>query len=570
MSFLKSYLATLLAILTTSVIVVVLVILIIAGLNKDSKVEIADQTILHIELNGELRDQKCEKGILFSKEECLSIPELESILNIAKGDARIKGVYLEIKDVHAGIATWERLRTSLEKFKKSGKKVISYADNYTLLPYYVASVSDEIVLHPMGYVEWKGLSAQLLYFKSMLDAIGVKAEPVKVGKYKSAIEPFVSDTMSSDNEFQIRALIDDLWKKIKSDVAANRKVPVQKLDEIADSLGILMASEAITQKLITRTSYSAEMLNLIKTSLGDVTLLSAQEYFKATKEDENVATEKIAVVYAEGVISGNEDSEEISPLKYEKVFEEISNDDNIKGVVVRINSPGGSASVSESIWQQIIKLKKKVPVYVSMGEVAASGGYYIASAADSIFSEQTTITGSIGVYGLMFNLEALKNKIGITVEKVKTNHLSDFPSFDRPLNSFEKARLQMGVDSIYQVFLKRVASSRKKSLGEIHELAQGRVYTGNQALSLGLIDGINSLHEVVHKMAKRKQLSKFQIVEYPVPESPLEKITKKIDNKVELQLPEPFSYVNELGQYLKICQDFNQPRCQLPFILTIK
>lgn len=570
MTFFKSMLANVLSIFLVLLLLVGIIAAIIVKIAHHDEVKIQENSILHIVLDGELNDQALSNEFSFDNQPALSLTELEIAIAQAAKDSKIKAIYLELKNLHAGVANCERLRQIIIDFKKSKKPVICYAENFSLLAYYAVSVSDEIVLHPMGYLEWKGLSAQLMYFKSMLSSIGIQAEPIKVGKYKSAIEPFISDTISSENEFQIKALLGDIWSKVKRDVAISRQIDENQLDEIADSLGVLIASEAKAQKLITQIAHKDYIESYFKGKFGKIEFADFVDYHASLLTSKSNSTAKIALVYADGLISSNEDSEDISPEKYQTIFKEIAADSDIKGMVIRINSPGGSASVSETIWQQVQLLRKKMPVYISMGNVAASGGYYIASAGDSIFAEKTTITGSIGVYGLMFNVEALKNKIGVSVEKVNTNYLSDFPSIDRPLSKVEKRRLQMGVDSIYNLFLKRVATSRRMDVSAVHELAQGRVWTGKQALQNGLVDGNKSLQQVVASMGKKLDIASFEITEYPIPQNALQKIMSKFDNKVELKLPESFSYLNEITRYLEICQNFTKPQCQMPFVLEIQ
>ena len=570
MTFFKSLLSNLVSIFIFFTLIIGLIIFIVFKVSQPDEVIIDQNSVLHLVLDGELKDQSESQEFSFKTNPTLCLTDLDYILNTASKDIKIKALYIEIGNLSAGVASWERLRLMLQKFKTSGKPIVCYAENLTLLNYYAISVADEIILHPLGYLEWKGLSAQMIYFKSLLKTIGVEVVPIKVGKYKSAIEPFILDSISEENEYQINQLIGDLWTKIKKDVSISRSISENKLNQFADSMGVLIASEAKSSNLITQIAHRDYIEEYFKKRFNDYKFAKIDDYESTIDKLKSHSGPKIVVVYADGVISGNEESEDVSPAKFQKIFSEISEDTDVKGVVIRINSPGGSASVSETIWRQIDLLKQKIPVYVSMGEVAASGGYYIAAAADSIFAENTTITGSIGVYGLLFNLEALKNKVGISVQKVNTNLLSDFPAFDRPMSNLEKKRMQMGVDSIYYLFLKRVAQSRKMTIPAVHELAQGRVWTGAQALNIGLVDNIKSLQQTVDGMSKKLKLNDYQIVEYPVPESPLEKIIHKIDNKVELKLPEPFSYVYEIGKYLEICQNFRRPQCQLPFVLTIQ
>lgn len=566
MSFLRKLLLNVVS-LFVFVLLIVIITAIAAGVFSSD--ELKKNAVLQVRLSGDIADRVGSEGFGFSEDEAGNIGFLaiNKSIQAAIEDDRIKAIYLEIGEVTGGIANMASLRRSLQDFQGTGRKVFAYSDGISQLGYYLGSVADSIIVHPLAHVEWKGLSAQLMYFKSMLGKIGVEAEPIRAGSYKSAIEPFVLDEMSSANKHQIQSLLTDVWDQMSKEVCLSRKLDSINLNNLSNKLGYFLSSEAVSNRLIDGVLHEDEMTAVIQNATGlDFNLVSVSDY-NDLNAAYDYAEQKIVVVNLEGEIKDGNDCSNVSSGRFCKLLDEILFDSQIKAVVVRINSPGGSALASEKIWRKVKLLSDKMPVIVSMGNVAASGGYYIASAADSILAEESTITGSIGVFGLMFNVQELSSTLGVNVEKVKTNELSDFPSFDRPLTDREKERLGQGIQFVYSTFLERVSVGRSLPLHSVEEIAEGRVWTGKKAKELGLVDEIGGVQEALKIAVKCAGVDTYQLIELPKELSPLEKITQHISS-TEVRLPEPFSQYNYMIQNPSFFKDFSAPQVRLPFVLS--
>ena len=458
MHFLRNLFANLVSLIVFSVITVLVVLISLLSVGDDF--EVTDNSILHIKVNGDLKDQS--KGTqIFKEANCQSdYKSIEKAIQLAVKDTLIKAIYLEVGAVDGSLANIESLRRSLLEYKKSGRKIISYSTSMSQIGYHLSSVADSIYLGNMTGFEWKGIGAQLLYFKSMLSKIGVKAEPIRVGKFKSAIEPFIMDSISTENEYQVKELINDVWMNICSDIQKSRGISKKSLEFVANDLGVLTSEEALKYGFVDAIKYEDEVKKVFKKLFfGNEKYISVKQLINANSSV-SLADDKLVIVNAEGSIIDMPSESDISGFQYGKIFDDILKDESVKAMVLRINSPGGSAKASEELWRKIKLIQEKVPVIISMGNVAASGGYYMATAGDKIFAENNTITGSIGVFGLMFNVSELTENIGVNVEKVKTHKMSDFPSFDRSLTSKEKTRLQLGINKVYDVFRDRLAKGR--------------------------------------------------------------------------------------------------------------
>lgn len=562
MSFLKSILANIISYLIISITLLLLLVVVLYSASDETK-EIPDNSFIELTINGSIADRSHASDFDFLNEsDCASdLNSFSRALAAAKTDTKIQGVLLKIEAPEGSIANMESLRRAIEDFKTSKKPVYAYSDGYSQIGYYLASAADTIAGNRLTYVEWKGLAAQLLYFKNMFGKIGIEAQPIRAGKFKSAIEPFISDTISNANFTQISSVLNNIWTSIVSDVAKNRGIDTAALNRMANTMGYISSQEALDVKLIDVIKFEDEIfqnLNCVKLS----------EYIQPLDPTNTFGDSKIAVVFAEGSITAEEKGSDISSKKYAKIFDDILKDKSVKAVVLRINSPGGSAIASEVLWNRVKKISDKLPVIVSMGNVAASGGYYIASAADSIVAERTTITGSIGVFGLMFNTAELNKKLGLNVQKVKTHEMSDFPAFDRALSSNERLRFQKGVDDIYDLFLSRVATGRNMTKENVHQLAQGRIWTGNQALKIGLIDRIGGIDKAIEIAEKMAGLSNAKVVELPKISNPLEIVVAKLTgNKIEL--PAPFQNYSHLLNNPDCIKNLSQPQMRMPFVLTL-
>lgn len=570
MSFLKNLFTNLLSLVLFAFITVVLFILVVVSSGEE--IDVKENSVLKVSIKQNLVDRANSSEFnFFNADRCGNgLFEIQKAIQHAKNDDRIKAIYLEIGELNGSLANVLSLKNTIEEYRSTGRKVIVFSEGMSQIGYYLACSSDSIYLNHLSFVEWKGLGAKLMYFKSMLNKLGVKAEPIRVGKFKSAIEPFISDTMSTENHFQVKEMLDDIWFQIKHDVSKQRNITTQVLNDIADNYGYLMPLEALKFRLIDGIKYEDEVLSILQKVVGYKTNYINVSQYNSTYEDSFSGNKaKIVVVNAEGAIVDGISEKDISLVKYAKIFDDVLKDDSIKGMVLRINSPGGSALASEILWRKIKRIQRKMPVMVSMGNVAASGGYYLASAGDTILAEKNTITGSIGVFGLMFNAGDLAKSFGVRVENVKTNDLSDFPAFDRSLSKKEYQRMKYGIQSIYETFIQRVQDSRGMSKKNVEELAQGRVWTGNQAKINGLIDEIGGLNNAVELAVQRAGVKKYQVVHLPKELSGVEKIVHRFSKKTEISLPAPFTKYNYILQNPRLIQDFSRPQLRLPFLLEL-
>ena len=571
MRFLKNILSSLTALLIFTLVIILILVAVIASKKVSYGVEIKNNSILEINVNDGIVDREVfsESDIInptHSKNDLISIVKA---LKEAKNDTLIKGVLLRIGDLKGSLANVSSLKRNLTEFKNTGRKVIVYSEYLSQVGYYLASSADSIFVNSLSSVEWKGLGAQVIYFKSMLERIGVKAEPIRAGKFKSAIEPFVLDTMSMQNQYQLSQMLNDIWGNIIFEVSNERGLSPSKLDSIANFLGFLLPNEAIKNGLVDGIKYEDEIISSLDQMVGGkCNLISISDYNASTNRD-IIAKSKVVVVNAEGsIVDANTDSD-ISSIRYSKIFEEILNDKDVKAVVLRINSPGGSALASEKIWRKLDLISSKLPLIVSMGNYAASGGYYMACAGDTILAEKNTITGSIGVFGLMFNFSKLINEIGIKVEKVKTNEMSDFPSFDRGLSEKEKNRIHKGINSIYLKFKERVGMGRSLTKNDVDKLAEGRVWTGSQALKLGLVDQIGGLEKAISIAVSAAKLKNYKLIHLPMNKTPLEVIANKLTQQTKFSFPEPFSKYNFILQNPEFFKSFSKPQARLPYVISI-
>jgi protease IV len=444
-------------------------------------------------------------------------------IDAAKTDDQIKGISILNNNLSLGVAQTKALRDALEDFKKSKKFVMSYANVYSQKEYYLNSVANTIYLNPIGEVDFKGLSTEVMYFKDFQDKSGLKMEVIRHGKYKSAVEPFLANTMSPENRDQITTFLNSIWSSIVTDISKSRNIPVSQLNNIANGLLGRTADLAKTNKLVDKIAYEDEYHNDIKKALKiekdeDYNTVDVLDYAQdiATTSSDFDDKDKIAVIYAQGEIGqGEGDLNEIGEGSMRRSLIEARKDENIKAVVLRIDSPGGSALTSELIWREIEVTKKVKPVVVSMGNLAASGGYYIACGANKIFAESSTITGSIGVFGVLPNLSAITQKYGINTEIVKTNENASGYSLFKPLDDNFRQFTQEGVENIYKTFVNRVATGRKMTFDQVDAIAQGRVWAGSDALKLGLVDKIGGLDDALIYTASLVKIKDYATVNYP-------------------------------------------------------
>ena len=471
----------------------------------------------------------------------LGLTDMVAAIRHAKDDPDIKGIYINATYIMAGKATSATLRAALEDFKSSGKFIVSYANYYTQGAYYLASVSDSILLNPVGAVDFRGYSSMIAFYKGLLDKLDVQMKIFYAGKFKSATEPFRLDKMSDENRLQVREYLAALYGIFISDVAASRKIPEDELRRIADRFDGRSAETALQARLIDRIAYEDEAFSLIKKKIGledkdKLNRISIEDYFENRAKKFDFSTkDKIAVVYAEGTIRDGDRGEpgDIYDGQYVSILRGIRKDDAVKAVVLRINSPGGSVLASENILREVQLCRKAgKPVVVSMGDLAASGGYYIACQADSIFAEPGTITGSIGVFGMIPILQkTMKDNLGITYDTVRTGKYSAFGTPFYDFSPEESAIIQTRIESIYEDFLKKVAEGRHKTRDQVHEIAQGRVWPGVKARQIGLVDDIGGLDRAIAAAAKLSGVEKYRTSEFPRTKTGFEQLIDQLTHQ---------------------------------------
>ncbi len=544
LSVLSSAAGVFLSLSIIGILCVVMAVSVSVGMSGQKKANVTPGSVLRIDLQGIVseRAQNTPLASLGLAEVNPSLEEMVQAIKVAKNNKNIKGIYISAGVVSANPASLQELRRAIDEFRKAGKFVVSYGGTYTQGAYYVCSAASKIILNPIGELEWRGLGGEMMFYKDLLKKVGVEMQVVKVGSYKSAVEPFTATEMSPANREQVTQYITSIWENIKKEVSASRHISVAQLDALADKyMAMQSAEDVVASKLVDKLAYEDDALDEVaklagKDDIEDVKFLSPSSLAPFADAENEDADNEVAVYYATGdITSGKEEGgmlkEAIVAEKVVPDMKELADDDDVKAVVLRINSGGGSAYASEQIWHAVKKLATKKPVVVSMGDYAASGAYYMSSAAQYIIAEPTTLTGSIGIFGMIPDVSGLmKDKLGIKFDGVKTNAHSDFFSTSRPFNADERAMLQSYVDRGYDLFVSRVAQGRKLSKARVNEIAQGRVWTGEDALKIKLVDKLGNLDDAVAVAAKRAGLKKYSTAHYPVEKDWWEKI---LDSKVE-------------------------------------
>jgi protease-4 len=571
--FWKTFFASLLAIIVASFFFVFVLVSIITAVTSfsDKTISIKDKSLLLLKLDNKIVERKTNNPL-----EDIDFPGLKSspttginqVLNClekAKGDSRIKGVYLELSDIHAGYATVEEIRNALIDFKSSGKFIYAYSDDVTQKAYYLATVADSVVMNPMGTFDFRGLNAENVFFKKALDKFGVEMQVIRGrnNKFKSAVEPFLFDKMSDANREQTNVYLRSMWNHVLQGISKERKLTPEKLNAAADEVMTYQSPQkALEYGFFDNLKYKDQVLSDFRklTGLGvndEIPVITVNEYYKVVSpaEAKSATHNRIAVVYAEGEIDSEGGlGQEIDSKEVSKGIREARLDSTVKAIVLRVNSPGGSAFGSEVIWREVTLAEKVKPVIVSMGDYAASGGYYISCAADAIVAQPTTLTGSIGVFGLIPNLSGLlTNKIGITFDNVTTNDHSDMPTTLRKMTPFEMTLMQNHVENIYRTFVTHVADGRKKAFSAVDSIGQGRVWTGLNGQEIGLVDKIGGLNDALKLAAQKANVTQYKIKELPKLKDTFEELIKKFSTDVQMKVLE-----FRLGDSYKIYEEFTR------------
>lgn len=586
--FFKQVLATITGIVILGIVMTVLGIVSVAGMIASSGTETAvkDNSIFVLQLES-VEERATENPLsaiagITGESQVAGLDDILTAIKKAAENDKIKGIYIEGSAATAiAPATAQAIRNELVNFKETGKFIISYGDSYSRVAYYIASVADKMLLNPQGVVEWNGMASQVVYYKDALDKLGINMQVFKVGTYKSAVEPYLLNEMSDANREQITSYISDIWQDNLKDVSASRKISTDSLNAYADR-GLLMAdaNEYIKLKLIDKLVYASEIKDILKETMeldedDDYNKLSLSEVVNIKNAPNKFKDGEIAVYYACGEIgssTGYSTESIIDQKEVTKDLRSLRKNDEVKAVVFRVNSPGGSAYDSEQIWKEVVELSKEKPVVVSMGDYAASGGYYISCAANYIFAEPTTLTGSIGIFGMFPEAsDLLDNKLGVHFQTVKTNEYSDLGDLSRPMNEAEKAIIQNNVNRGYELFTKRCADGRKMKQDDIKKIAEGRVWTGNQALKLGLVDALGGLDKAIEKAKELAKVEDCCITSYPSKPSVLDNILSTVTGSsyAEAKLKEAFGEFYTGFNNLREIQKKDYLQTRLPYVLKL-
>lgn len=552
------------------------------GSNSSTEYKPQANTVFKLTLSGTLSDQTTENPFASfngNDEDNLSLTDVIKAIRIAKEDDNIKGIYLDVKDLHGGFAGFEAIHRELLNFKKNGKFIVSYGDSYGQGCYYLSSLADSILVNPQGSINLVGLASQGIFFKDLAAKLGIEFYIFKVGTYKSAVEPYFMDKFSDANREQLTSFLGSIWNNMTMSISESRGIQQEKLIELINS-GIAMNDNQalIDSHLADKLCYRSEVETTLKQMAGqdlEEKLATADiNKILSIKTNNKEKEDKIAVLYAEGEIKEDDDSfmgsmENVISEKMVKELRDLAENDDIKAVVFRVNSPGGSAYISEQIWKAVTEVKAKKPIVVSMGDYAASGGYYISCAADKIIAERTTLTGSIGVFGVVNNFAGSFKKLAVTTDIVKTNTYADLGDVSRPMREDEKALIQHSVERTYDLFLTRCADGRGMTKDAIDHIGQGRVWTGEQALEHGLVDALGSMDDAVQEAATLANITDYSVIKANKEKDILSDYLEKIIGEAKLSLIK--SYLGEeypIFSTIEKVKSLNGIQARMPFLTT--
>ncbi len=551
-SFFKYVLASVLGVLFAGII---MFLILLGGIgvmvsSQDQPVKIKQNTVLHIELNQIITDRSNNNPFEnfdftnFKPSPQLGLNDILKNIEKAKTDPNIDGIYLDLTVIPAGIATIEEIRNALIDFKESGKFILSYGDSYTQPSYYLATVADKVYMNPEGLLMFVGLRSEIMFFKEAMQKLGVEPQIIRHGKFKSAVEPFMYTKMSDENRLQVMTYMGSIWNHVLKGISNERNLSIKQLNELADNLTLKDAKAAVNNGLIDGLKFKdeilAELTELTNKEVDDkIESISLAKYDKvADTKRKSLEKNKIAVVYASGTVMMGEGQEgTIGSDRISRAIREARKDSSVKAIVFRVNSGGGSALASEVIWREVKLAQEIKPVIASMGDVAASGGYYIVAPAQKIIASPNTITGSIGVFGILFNgKDLLNNKLGIHVDIVKTNNFADIGTFSRRMTAQEREIIQYSVEGVYNTFITHVAEGRNMTKEEVDEIGQGRVWSGANAIEIGLIDGFGGLEEAIQLAAEAANLESYRTVNFPKLKDPIEQLLEDLQGNVRVSI----------------------------------
>lgn len=583
--FLKNLLTSVLGVLVAFLLIFLIGMGLVSALGNKDKVKVKANSVLKLDFKEsipELTDNVEQEGFSLSDESTVGLKDFLDAIAKAKTDDKIKGIFIEAPQVMMGTAKADNIRKALADFKTSGKFVIAYANSYSQKAYYLASAADKVYMNPMGAIDMRGPAIEITFFKGMLDKLGIKMNIFYCGKFKSATEPYRMTEMSPENKTQLRQLLTGFLDNYVNSVSSSRSINQDSLRSIIDNFSAREAGACERLKLIDGIRYKDQVIDEMKEKLGlkddeDIEAISIADYAKANRDKKDYSKkDRIAIVYAEGEIGDEgEENGAIQGERYAKLLRKLRKDKHVKAVVLRVNSPGGSALASDMIWREIERLKQKgVKVVVSMGDVAASGGYYISANADKIYAEANTITGSIGVFGMIPNVRQFTNNtLAVTVDTVRTGKFSAMNPLYYDMTPEEAAQVQQGVDSIYYTFKKRVADGRKLTMEQVEEIAQGRVWLGSKAKELGLVDELGGLDAAIKHAAELAGLgNEYRTSSYPEIQSGFEALMKKFGGKAQYKslVKEEMGDLYPYYEAAKKVRQMKGVQAKMPFELIVK
>ena len=584
-SFFKNVLSTIVGMVLAVFVVVLLFIGIISvsmsSLNDDKELKVKENSILKINLAElavvERNSKNPFEGLNFSGDipESIELKQVLDNIEKAKTDENIQAIYINTPYANAGLSQLEEIRNKLLEFKQTGKSIIAYSEVYSQAAYYLSSVANKIYLNPEGIVELKGLSASIMFYKGLLNKLDIDVQIIRHGKFKGAVEPFILDKMSISNREQMQLLLNSFNDNIMDSIANQRGLTLTEVQKHANNLTLENAKSCIDYNYVDALLYQDQLEDSLKSLIGveKLSIVTLSNYTNVEGEKKDISRNKIAIIYATGSInSGKGDEKSIGSVSTSAAIKKARKDKNVKAIVLRINSPGGSALASDVIWRETILAKAEKPFVVSMGDYAASGGYYIACAADSIIANPTTLTGSIGVFGMIPNLNKFyKNKLGITIDTVNTGKYADM-GVNRPLSTFEKNKLQKSVSDMYIGFITKVGEGRNISTIEVNEIGQGRVWTGYDAKEIGLIDTYGGLEKAIDIAAYLAKVEDYRIISLPKKKNPFEQLSLKLGGQASISnlfLPN-FGLITQITQPIEELIKGDKIQAKMPFIIELK
>jgi len=580
MGFFKNFFASCLGSIAALIIVVFLGGMIFSFvISSGNEVAVSDNSVLYLDLAAPIVEQAVDDPVaemITGGQQSIGLLQLKEAIAFAKNDAKIRGIYLNTSFLMAGSATIKEIRESLEDFKKDGKWVIAYAPAYTESSYYLSSIADKVYMNPAGQLELNGMAIEVMFYKGMLDKLEIKPQVFRVGDFKSAVEPFVRENLSEENRLQLNSLINGIYDEMLAGISSNRNIPLTELKELSNKMTIRSAGEAVAYGLVDSLYYDDQVRGEIRDRLDlgrdeDINFIRFNTYRKSVTP--STARNEIAVIVADGeIMPGKAESGVVGATTIVKELRKARTDDRVKAIVLRVNSPGGVYQAGDEMWREIVLATQEKPVIASMSDYAASGGYYMAMACDTIVAQPTTITGSIGVFSVLFDMSGfLENKIGITTEEVKTGEVGGL-TITRPLTDVEKSIWQKQTDEIYEIFTRKAAEGRNMSQDDIKKIASGRVWTGAQAKANGLVDVLGTFNDAVDLAAASAQMGDdYRIRYYPQPKSFLEQLTGDWEEEVRTR-----ALKNEMGDAYHFYQKWEKVKnyqgvqARFPFEMEVR